>query len=221
MGKREWLSEASKAGVEANRIKRDELKARFIAAVEAGESPTKTKLVVRSTYYDWRRDDKDFAKRIDTILASRPSRTDILKARFIAAIEAGAELTKTGVVAPRTYQVWRRDDAEFSAKVDAILAARRAARPAYKRPSRAKVYGLSAMNQLTSDATYVKAISLLAGRKLAPDIREAAISIIMLQILEGETSDAGRAVHEAKAEHSQFVGFGRRAELTSIWEYVK
>lgn len=164
---------------------------------------------------------RDWSSSGKASVEARRIKREELKARFIAAVEAGAELTKTGVVAPRTYQVWRRDDEEFSAKIDAILAARRAARPAYKRKSRAKVYGPSAMNRLTSDETYVKAVSLLKGRKLSPDIREAATSIIVLQILEGETPDAGRAVHEAKAEHSQFVGFGRRAQLTSIWEYVK
>lgn len=144
---------------------------------------------------------------------SRRNKREELKARFIAAVEAGAELTKTGVVAPRTYQVWRRNDAEFSRKVDAILKARREAKPkkvyVYKRPSRAKVYGRSAMERLTSDAIYVKAVSLLAGRKLAPDIRESAISELMLMMLEGETPDAGKAVHAAKAE---FLPHGRYYE---------
>ena len=144
---------------------------------------------------------------------SRRIKREELKARFIAAVEAGAELTKTGIVAPRTYQVWRRDDAEFSKRIDAILAARRAARPkkvyVYKRPSRAKVYGRSAMERLTSDAMYVKAVSLLAGRKLAPDIRESAISELVLMMLEGETPNAGKAVHAAKAE---FLPHGRYYE---------
>ncbi len=135
---------------------------------------------------------------------SRRKKREELKARFIAAVEAGAELTKTGIVAPRTYQTWRRDDEGFSRKIDTILAARRAARPkkvyVYKRPSRAKTYGRSAMERLTSDATYVKAVSLLAGRKLAPDIRESAISELVLMMLEGETPNVGKAVHAAKAE---------------------
>lgn len=157
---------------------------------------------------------RDWQKASKAGVAARRNKRDTLKAQFIAAVEAGSELTKTGVVAPRTYQVWRKDDPEFSKRVDEIIEARRAVKAAlprrkYKRKSRAKIYGRSVMDQLTRDETYVKAVTLLKGRNLAPDIRESAISELVLMILSGEEPNAGKAVHAAKAE---FLPHGRYYE---------
>lgn len=141
---------------------------------------------------------------------SRRNKREELKARFIVAIEAGAELTKTGIVSPRTYQVWLKDDAAFAAKVDAVLRARREARPVkkYKRKSRAKVYGRSVLDGLNGVDIYVKAVKLLGNRKLMADIREAAISELIIMMLSGEEPNASKAVATARDEflpHARYL----------------
>lgn len=133
---------------------------------------------------------------------------EALKARFIAAVEAGAGLTKTGIVAPRTYQVWLKDDPEFAAKIDAILRARREARPKKVYKSRAKVYGRSVLDGLNDVDVYVKAVKLLGNRKLMSDIREAAISELVIMMLSGEEPNVSKAVSTARDEflpHARYL----------------
>lgn len=149
-------------------------------------------------------------------VASKRKRREELKAEFLAAIEAGSKLTQTGVVAPRTYQVWRRDDPEFSKRVDEIVEAQRQARLAlppkvykYKRKSRAKVYGPSVLESLNDVDIYVKAASMIKAKGLTPDVRESAISELVLMMLSGEEPDAGKAVNLAKSE---FLPHGRYYE---------
>lgn len=141
---------------------------------------------------------------------ARRAKTDEMKRLFIEAVKNGAALTKTGLVNASTYQKWRKQDVEFSNHIDALVKAR--PKPVVfkrKRKSRAKIYGASALNSLNSVGVYVQAVTLLKGRHLAPDIRESAISELVLMILSGEKPNAGKAVHLAKAE---FLPHGRYSE---------
>lgn len=52
-------------------------------------------------------------------MSHSPASLGARKQAFIEAVKAGAALTKTGVVAPRTYQKWMKEDPEFAAAVKA------------------------------------------------------------------------------------------------------
>lgn len=136
--------------------------------------------------------------------AARRKKSVRLKAEFLDAVRAGALLTKTGIVAPRTYQTWFKKDSEFAAAIKKIIAGRKAPRKAQARA-------------IFSNEIYIKAARLI-NRNVTPDIRESAISELMLMILSGEEPDAGRAVRNARAEFSQLVGFTADAYHESIWE---
>lgn len=151
--------------------------------------------------------------------AARRKKSVRLKAEFLDAVRAGALLTQTGIVAPRTYQTWLKRDSEFAATVKKIVAARpKPIRPKRNTPRHpVKVPRKAQARAIFSNEIYIKAARLI-NRNMTPDIRESAISELMLMMLGGEEPDAGRAVRNARAEFSQLVGFTADAYHESIWE---
>lgn len=151
---------------------------------------------------------------------------------FIRAVTFGASLTHNGVVSRHTYQKWRKADADFNAWLDGHIARMRRAtaerkaawRAAYDRTEykaqwkrdnakrinaqarlarikRAKFYERSALDGLYELDVFSRANSLI-GRNIPQDIRESAISELVLMMLEGHEPDAKHALRVARGEIS-------------------
>lgn len=145
----------------------------------------------------------------------RRKKREELQALFLAAVAQGATPTRNDVISRNTYTLWCKEDPSFAART-------KAAKP-IKLPKKRKkskpivVRHVSAMEKLADNDLYRTAIKKLTGRKLSPDIREFAVQEIILQHLEGEEINVGRAIHEAKAEYSPFVGFHDTS--VSMWDF--
>lgn len=162
----------------------------------------------------------------------RRLKTVALKNDFIRAVTYGASLTHNGVVSRHTYQKWRKADADFNAWLAShIKRMRREAaerkeawRKAYdavrdrnrdykaqlkynrewkrgKRDERQKFYESSALDGLYEVDVFAKA-NKLVSRNLPQDIRESAISELVLMMLEGHEPDVKQALRTARGEIS-------------------
>lgn len=145
---------------------------------------------------------------------------------FIHAVTFGASLTHNGVVSRHTYQKWRKADADFNAWLDGHIARmRRAAverkaawRAAYDRTEYKSQWKRDNAKRINAQArlarrkrqefyersaldVFSRANSLI-GRNIPQDIRESAISELVLMMLEGHEPDAKHALRVARGEIS-------------------
>ena len=147
-----------------------------------------------------------------------------LKNRFIAAVAAGAGLTKTGVVARSTYLAWKKADAAFfewlatfkarpsprRAAAEHAKAARmearreaRAAVAAQKTRQAAKV--VRSLDEMLRGCDVYEVARRAIGEVQPRFVRDEAISGLVMALLEGEVQPVN-----ARASAAKFVRMARK-----------
>lgn len=168
-------------------------------------------------------------------VASRRDKENRNKSAFILAVSNGAVPTHTGIVSRSAYQQWRNKDPEFQQWFDSFKIEKRAsreriraaAREAIQRKRTAKKRAETARaapmgenhGRARMECDVYKVASAAIGRRGGLDICDAAISAMVLDLLEGVIAPedckrlAGRYVTGARTELS-YKGFD---EITDMY----